>query len=153
MASNSNFLCHSILFLAIHSDIQERVAQDIVKIFPSEDESVTFDGLTELVYLDMIVKETLRLVPSIGHMIRKTSGNVELDEGLVIPKGISVFISIVGVHRLKHIWGEDADEFNPDRFLPEEVEKRHPYSYLPFSMGPRNCIGTLIVLWSFITVN
>lgn len=145
LASNSNFLCHAIIYLAMHPEIQERVMQEIVKIFPSNEEPVTFDGLAELVYLDMVAKETLRLTPSIGHVIRKTSGDVQLDEGLVIPKGIAVIVSIVGVHRQKMIWGPDADQFNPDRFLPEEVEKRHPYSYIPFSAGPRNCIGKSFV--------
>lgn len=104
--------------------------------------------MSDLVYLDMVAKETLRLTPSIGHMVRKTSGDVELDEGLVIPKGIAIMVPIVGIHRLKNVWGDNADEFIPERFLPEEVEKRHPYSYIPFSAGPRNCIGKYFcLLW------
>lgn len=39
------------------------------------------------------------------------------------------------------IWGADVNDFNPDRFLPERVAERHPWSFLPYSGGPRNCIG------------
>lgn len=45
------------------------------------------------------------------------------------------------MHRNREVWGEDAESFNPDHFLPEKSTGRHLYSYLPFSAGPRNCIG------------
>jgi cytochrome P450 family 313 len=49
---------------------------------------------------------------------------------------------ILQIHRNKALWGEDADEFKPERFLPENFKNIHPYAYLPFSKGPRNCIAS-----------
>jgi cytochrome P450 family 4 len=69
-------------------------------------------------------------------------------DGQVIPAGITLLINFYSLHRRKDIWGEDALEFNPDHFLPENIENRHPYSFLPFSGGQRNCIGMILIwLW------
>jgi cytochrome P450 len=48
---------------------------------------------------------------------------------------------LISVHRNKQLWGEDADEFKPERFEAENFKKIHPYAYLPFAKGPRICIG------------
>lgn len=58
----------------------------------------------------------------------------------VIPTGCSVLISPYATHRLPHHF-PDPEAFKPERFDAENSEKRHPYAHIPFSAGPRNCIG------------
>ena len=61
-------------------------------------------------------------------------------DDLILPKGSSAILGIIHVQRNSKYW-PDPLKFDPDRFLPEEVAKRHPFAYLPFSGGPRNCVG------------
>lgn len=58
----------------------------------------------------------------------------------MVPKGASAYFGLLHLHRNPKYW-QDPMKFDPDRFLPDEVRKRHPCSYIPFSYGPRNCIG------------
>lgn len=69
-----------------------------------------------------------------------------------MPGGTSVFILIYELHHDPNFW-PNPEIFDPDRFLPENVQKRHPYSYIPFSAGPRNCIGNLDKVLIFYSMN
>lgn len=58
----------------------------------------------------------------------------------VIPRGAAIVVPIYFLHRDPEFWA-NPEHFHPDNFLPEVTQKRHPYAYLPFSAGPRGCIG------------
>lgn len=70
----------------------------------------------------------------------------------ILPKGSSVVFFMFHTHRSAKYW-PDPLKFDPDRFLPEEVAKRHPYAYVAFAAGPRNCIGKLISLSITFKIN
>ncbi|KFB52027.1 AGAP002195-PB-like protein [Anopheles sinensis] len=130
-----------LLMLAIHPEVQEAVYQEVMSICPDKSKPVTTEEANGLVYTEMVCKETMRLFP-VGPIIGRTcTADVKLDEKHTIPKGCCVALGIYQLHRDPSIWGPEAEKFNPDHFLPEKVAERHPYAYLPFSGGPRNCIG------------
>lgn len=70
-------------------------------------------------------------------IVRAISGSMNE----IVPAGAIVVIGTYGVHRRKDLWGENAEVFDPDNFLPERMQERHYYSYIPFSAGPRSCVG------------
>ncbi|XP_049303845.1 probable cytochrome P450 313a4 [Bactrocera dorsalis] len=130
-----------LMTLAMHPEIQERVFQEICSVFPNGIITVEYDDLKNLPYFDMCIADALRLAPPIPYIGREAIHDTELCPGLKVPKNMQVVIPIYELHRRKEIWGPDAHHFNPDNFLPENIAKRHPSSYMVFSKGPRNCIG------------
>lgn len=64
------------------------------------------------------------------------------EETCTIPEGASIVILPIVVQRDPKFW-KDPLRFDPERFSPEEMAKRNPYAWIPFSGGPRNCIGEL----------
>ena len=126
--------------LALHQDVQEKVIQELEDVFDSVDQETDIDMMNNFPYLEMVIKETLRLHPILPLIGREASKNVEL-KSCTIPAGANIVINIFRVQRNPKYWGDDAHLFNPDRFLPENFRKIHPYAYVPFSSGPRICIG------------
>lgn len=91
-------------------------------------------------YLERVIKETMRLLPPIPFVMRSLEENLNLSCG-TFPAGSRVLVPIIMVHRQAEYW-PDPLKFDPDRFLEEEVNKRPPCTYIPFSFGIRNCLGT-----------
>ncbi|XP_059621733.1 cytochrome P450 4c21-like [Phlebotomus argentipes] len=144
---------YCVLMLAMHPKIQQKVYEEIEGIFGKDCKNpvVEYEHFNRLEYLDRVLKETLRLFPVVPYFARKVSKDFNL-AGHKVPAGVRIMISMITVHHDKEIWGEDAEKFNPDNFLPERVQTRHPYSYFPFGGGIRNCIGMKYSLMSMKTM-
>ncbi|CAO1371149.1 unnamed protein product [Diamesa serratosioi] len=137
----ANGLAHTILLLAMHPEVQEKCVDEINSVFTADDIELDYESLTELPYFDRVQKEAFRLLPTVPMVLRQTLEEFEIQPGVVIPKDVNVLINFFALHRQPEIWGENADKFDPDNFLPENAAKRHPFSFIPFSAGQRNCIA------------
>ena len=82
-----------------------------------------------------------RMFPPVPVIARKINHDVQLvTQKCVIPAGATVVIGTIKIHRNPEIY-PNPHKFNPDNFLPEKTQNRHYYGYIPFSAGPRSCVG------------
>ncbi|XP_034175885.2 cytochrome P450 4C1 [Osmia lignaria lignaria] len=132
-------ICFTILLLAEHKEIQERARIEVNRVMEENEGKMTMSALQNLSYLERCIKESLRLYPSVPFISRAPEMDTKLSN-YVVPAKTIVHLHIADVHRDPKYW-PNPDVFDPDRFLPENMHGRHPYSYVPFSAGPRNCIG------------
>ncbi|NXF75492.1 CP4V2 protein, partial [Sclerurus mexicanus] len=128
-----------LYLLGHHPEVQKKVHRELDEVFDNTERPVTTDDLKQLRYLECVVKEALRLFPSVP-MFARTLREDCCISGYQIPKGANVLILTYALHRDPEIF-PDPEEFRPERFFPENSKGRHPYAYVPFSAGPRNCIG------------
>ncbi|CDW52767.1 Putative cytochrome p450 4v2 [Trichuris trichiura] len=121
-------------------EIQAKIHDELDSIFGDDDRDATFEDLKAMTYLECCIKEVLRLFPSVPIFARRIDESFEISEHFTIPRGSEVLICPYIVHRDPKHW-PDPECFDPDRFLPRNSHGRHPFAYLPFSAGARNCIG------------
>nr|XP_022315198.1 cytochrome P450 3A24-like isoform X1 [Crassostrea virginica] len=133
-SSTMTFMAYN---LATNPECQDRLINEIDSVLGEE--MPTYDNMQKLDYLDMVFSETLRLYPPATRTNRCNSEEIVID-GVKIPKNIELVFPIFAIHRDPNYWPE-PEKFDPERFTAENKANRHPYVYLPFGHGPRNCIG------------
>ncbi|ETN58139.1 cytochrome P450 [Anopheles darlingi] len=127
--------------LAKNPDIQERLREEINRAIEENGDKVTYDVVMNIQYLDNVINETLRKYPPVESLTRVPVRDYTIPGTKhVIPKETLVQIPVYALHHDEDHYPE-PEQFNPDRFLPEEIQRRHPYVFLPFGEGPRICIG------------
>jgi cytochrome P450 len=135
--TTSHALTWTWYLLGKHPEVAQKLYDEVSSVLG--DRPVTVDDLPNLPYLDMVFKETMRILPSVWTFMREPAEDVEIG-GYVIKKGSYIFISPYVMHN-NPILFDKPDVFRPERFT-REFEKNLPKgAYLPFSMGPRVCLG------------
>ncbi|KAL1739497.1 cytochrome P450, partial [Schizophyllum fasciatum] len=160
MDTTSTALSRILYLLAEHPEVQDRLREEI-RAAKEAHGVLTYDNLEAMTYLDAVCRETLRLYPPVSQLLRKTVKDVAMPFGkpvigvdgramndVFVPSGTPVVISIINANRNKELWGPDALEWRPERWLaplPEAVTEAHMpgvYSNLmTFLGGGRACIG------------
>ena len=145
--TTAKLLTFAAYCLATNSDVQETVHAEIDEVLERHGHQLTYDAISEMTYLDRVISETLRLYPPAVRLERQSSKEYTLPgTNLTLPRGIVVQMPVFALHRDPELF-PDPLRFDPDRFLPEEKEKRHPCAYIPFGSGPRNCIAMRFALF------
>jgi cytochrome P450 len=155
--TTSSTMTWMLHIFSIHPDVQRKVRQEMLRNIglPTKDNKcpLSYDTLNALPYLNACVKELLRFIPPVPNISRVAAHDDKI-LGYDIPKGTHIVLSAAALHKLKSVYGDDAEEFKPERWmdpttLTEEqrgttkfVTSDMSWAYIPFLTGPRNCIGS-----------
>ncbi|KAL1746453.1 cytochrome P450 [Schizophyllum fasciatum] len=158
--TTSSALSRTFYLLAQRPDVQDRIREEI-RAMKQDTDVLTYDDYERLPYLDAMIRETLRLYPPVTMLMRKATKDAILPFGKPVagvdgrelaethvPRGTSIIVSIHNANRSKELWGADALEWKPERWLaplPDSITNaRMPGIYsnlLTFLGGGRACIG------------
>lgn len=144
--TTSTALSYVTYALATHPDVQQKLQEEIDAHFNPETESEMppYDLLSNMEYLDMVIRETLRMYPIAPIVVNRQASEDIYIQGLgTIPAGTRIGVDMYTLHYDPDLWGPvDPHVFYPERF----ATKRHPMAWIPFGAGPRNCVGMRFAL-------
>ncbi|XP_054157190.1 cytochrome P450 3A8-like [Oppia nitens] len=135
-------LANVVYSLAINPDCQQKLYEEIRQF----DGKYDYESIAQMPYLEACVAETLRLYNPLTAVSRIAAEEYTIgNTGLTIPKGMIVNFDIEVLHHNPDYYPE-PDRWNPERFMPYNRDKLVPYTYMPFGLGPRNCVGMRFAL-------
>ena len=144
--TTSTALSYATYVLATHPEEQQKLQEHIDAHFDPETEHTmsTYEIVSEMDYLDMFIRETLRMFPIAPSVItRQSTEDFSIKDFGTLPAGTLITVDMYNLHYNSDLWGPlDPQEFHPERF----ATKRHPMAWIPFGAGPRNCIGMRFAL-------
>nr|UHN91810.1 cytochrome P450 CYP4TT1 [Epicauta chinensis] len=132
-------LTFAIYALATNPEVQNKLYDEIRRQLQDDSDPITSQKLNELEYLDKVLKESLRFYPPVPFIERQLEQDFTIGDQ-TYPAGTAFNMFIYGMHHSEEFF-PNPEKFDPERFSYENTRKRHKFAYLPFSAGPRNCIG------------
>ncbi|MGM7644960.1 cytochrome P450 [Nocardia sp. JW2] len=139
--TSANTIAFALHYLSTRPDIAAGVRAELDERWPTpEFPDIRYDDVAKLRSLRRVIDETLRLWPTGPGYFRRAKHDTTLCGRYRFAQKDWVLVLLLGAHR-DPAWGHDADQFNPDRFLPENIRGLPPRVYKPFGTGPRACIG------------
>uniref|UniRef100_A0A1I7TA21 Cytochrome P450 n=1 Tax=Caenorhabditis tropicalis TaxID=1561998 RepID=A0A1I7TA21_9PELO len=129
--------------LATNPEVQSRLQEEVDREFG--DSEIEFEKLGRLKYMDCVIKEALRLYPLASISNSRKCMRTTTVQGVEIEAGTYVQMDTWSLHYDPSIWGEDVKEFKPERWSSEDSNE-HKGAYLPFGLGPRQCIGMRLAI-------
>ncbi|NP_001352494.1 cytochrome P450-6a17-like [Musca domestica] len=139
--TSSTALAFALYELARNQRAQDKLRTEIREILGKYEGQITYEGTQEMKYLEQVIMETLRKYAVLPQLQRMAKVDYDTNvPGYVIPRGTLVYIPVDAIQNDEEIYPE-PEEFRPECFEPEEMQKRHSLTWLPFGEGPRNCIG------------
>ncbi|XP_065362921.1 cytochrome P450 4d1 isoform X3 [Calliphora vicina] len=150
--TTSSAITFCLYNLALYPKCQQKCFEEIIQVFGKDkSKPVTYEDLNNLHYVELCIKETLRMFPSVPLLGRKVTEECEIN-GKIVPAGTNIGISPLHLGRQEELF-PDPNTFKPERFeMDYTTDKMSPYAYIPFSAGPRNCIGQKFAMLEIKTV-
>nr|XP_049704984.1 cytochrome P450 4V2-like [Helicoverpa armigera] len=139
--TSSSAMTFMLVVIGSNEDIQEKIYKELEREHVNKDEDITKDVLPKLVYLEAVVKETLRLYSPVPVILRKLDKNVRI-KNYTLEAGNTCVIGLQGINN-HTMWGPDVDQFKPERWLDPATLPKNPNAFMAFGAGRRNCIGKL----------
>ena len=135
--TSANALAFAVYLIENHPEVKEKLLQEVERSFNGND--LDLSKIYAMPYLQQVIDEVLRLFPP-AWVLGRRSIDEDIVSDQVIKGGQNFLVSAFSIHRDPRLW-HSPEEFNPERFTPENKKKYHNYQYFPFGGGPRQCIG------------
>ncbi|XP_065221576.1 cytochrome P450 4g15-like isoform X2 [Planococcus citri] len=143
-------VCFTLLMLAIHQDIQQKVYEEIIGLL-ADDEKLTPNHLfNELKYMEQCIKETSRMYSQVVATLRRTHKECVLKDNKIVPANTLVFLAIHWAQHDKDMY-KNPFKWDPEHFSEEAEQNRPKNSLLSFGYGPRSCLGSKYAMMSIKT--